>query len=204
MIKAPFGIVWTLVGAATPFSTWSLTRPHAWTHGASGFPCSRGTGKCGRPRWFGNHVRRPTRCQALLIANLETHGRGADAAADPDRSGHPIVAVSLVSSGEVATIALEECKSSRRRPGSAEPGGAISQDRASTRSPFRGRARLPERTLTPMGAGGGVGCATGESEVWADTVARSCFDGRTGSPHPGHDSPASRDTCSENGYQSVA
>ena len=38
MIKAPFGIVWTLVGAATPFSTWSLTRPHAWTHGASGFP----------------------------------------------------------------------------------------------------------------------------------------------------------------------
>ena len=27
MIKAPFGIVWTLVGAATPFSTWSLTRP---------------------------------------------------------------------------------------------------------------------------------------------------------------------------------
>src|SRR5437763_1914504 len=52
MIKAPFGIVWTLVGAATPFSTWSLTRPHAWTHGASGFPCSRGAGKRGRPRWF--------------------------------------------------------------------------------------------------------------------------------------------------------
>jgi hypothetical protein len=48
MIKAPFGIVWTLVGAATPFSTWSLTRPHAWTRGASGFPCSRGTGKRGR------------------------------------------------------------------------------------------------------------------------------------------------------------
>ena len=53
-------------------------------------------------------------------------------------------------------------QSPRRRPGSAEPGGAISQDRASTRSSFRGRAGLSERTLTPMGAGGGVGCATGE------------------------------------------
>ena len=44
MIKAPFGIVWTLVGAATAFSTWSLTRPHAWTRGASGFPCRRRDG----------------------------------------------------------------------------------------------------------------------------------------------------------------
>ncbi len=31
MIKAPLGIVWTLVGDATPFSTWSFTRPHMWT-----------------------------------------------------------------------------------------------------------------------------------------------------------------------------
>ena len=25
LVKAPFGIVWTLVGATTPFSTWSVT-----------------------------------------------------------------------------------------------------------------------------------------------------------------------------------
>jgi hypothetical protein len=42
MIKAPFGIVWTLVGAAAPFSTLSLTRPPAWTHGASRFRALRG------------------------------------------------------------------------------------------------------------------------------------------------------------------
>ena len=56
-------------------------------------------------------------------------------------------------------------QSSYRRPGCAEQGGAISQDRASTRSSFRGRAGLSERTLTPMGAGGDVGCATGDEQV---------------------------------------
>jgi hypothetical protein len=55
--------------------------------------------------------------------------------------------------------------SSRRPPGSAESGGGISQDRASTRSSFRGRAGLSERTLTPTGAGGRAGCATGEKRV---------------------------------------
>ena len=79
MIKAPLGIVWTLVGAATPFSTCSLTRPHAWRHGASGFPCSRGAGKRVRPRWFENHVRHPTRCRPLLIATSATSGIAAGA-----------------------------------------------------------------------------------------------------------------------------
>ena len=46
MIKAPFGIVWTLVGAATPFSTWSPTRPHAWTQGHRAF---RVVGALGNP-----------------------------------------------------------------------------------------------------------------------------------------------------------
>ena len=54
-------------------------RPHAWTHGASGFPCSRGTGKRGRPRWFENHVRHPTRCRPLLIATSATSGIAAGA-----------------------------------------------------------------------------------------------------------------------------
>jgi hypothetical protein len=44
-----------------------------------------------------NHVRRPTRCRALLIANLET--RGADPKVDGEsaRSSHPIVADAITS-----------------------------------------------------------------------------------------------------------
>ena len=41
----------------------------------------------------------------------------------------------------------------------------VSWTPASTGSSLRGKAGLSERTLTPMGAGGGVGCATGEQEV---------------------------------------
>ena len=55
-------------------------------------------------------------------------------------------------------------RSSRRRPGSAETGGGISQDRASTRSSLRGRAGLSERPLAPMGAAGGAGCAIGDEQ----------------------------------------
>jgi hypothetical protein len=66
-------------------------------------------------------------------------------------------------------------QSSRRRPGSAESGGAVSQDRASSRSSLRGRAGLAERASPTMGAGGGAGCASGESQVSASAVDRSRF-----------------------------
>ena len=47
-------------------------------------------------------------------------------------------------------------QSSRRRPGSAEPGGAISQDRASTRSSFRGiTGPRTRRSRRPGGRCGG-------------------------------------------------
>jgi hypothetical protein len=42
-------------------------------------------------------------------------------------------------------------QSSRRRPWSAEPGGAISRNRASTRSSFRGKAGSSDRSLTALG-----------------------------------------------------
>ena len=72
MIKARFGIVWTLVGAAPLFSTRSLTRRHA--RGRTGHRAFRVVGAPGNagPRWFENHVRRPTRCLALLIAASTT------------------------------------------------------------------------------------------------------------------------------------
>jgi hypothetical protein len=69
-------------------------------------------------------------------------------------------------------------QSSRRRPGSAESGGAVSQDRASSRSSLRGRAGLAERASPTMGAGGGAGCASGEQQMrghaWVKTCFRSC------------------------------
>ena len=73
MIKAPFGIVWTLVGAALPFLTSSLTRPHVDAP-ASGFPWSRGCWETRTPALVRNHARRPTRCRALLIATAGYSG----------------------------------------------------------------------------------------------------------------------------------
>ena len=52
-------------------------------------------------------------------------------------------------------------QSSHRRPWSAEPGGAISQDRASTRSSLRGRAGPSNRPLTALGCRRG-----GRSRKW--------------------------------------
>jgi hypothetical protein len=50
MIEAPFGIVWTLVGAATPFSTWSLTRPPRGRTGHRAFHVVGALGNAGRLR----------------------------------------------------------------------------------------------------------------------------------------------------------
>jgi hypothetical protein len=63
---------------------------------------------------------------------------------DRPHAGRRSVAVALVSSGEVATIALEECN--RRAAGLGPQNRAVqfSQNRASTRSSFRGRAGLVE------------------------------------------------------------
>ncbi len=46
---------------------------------------------------------------------------------------------------------------------------------ASTGSSLRGKALLSERTLTPMGAGGEVGCASGELRVSRDSGRDTCF-----------------------------
>ena len=83
MIQAPFGIVWTLVGAATPFSTSSLTRPHAWSHGASGLPFGQGSADT---RAGSKTVRRPTRRILLLSAQLPA-GVGGDRRRGPSVDG---------------------------------------------------------------------------------------------------------------------
>ena len=72
------------------------------------------------------------------------------------------------------------------RPGSAEPGGAISQDRASTRSSFRGRAGLPTGYSPAVELGEAAGLASGETQgssgllmtsasslIWAQTTAQA-------------------------------
>jgi hypothetical protein len=56
----------------------------------------------------------------------------------------------------------------------------VSQNRASTRSSFRGKAGLLGRALTPMGAARGAGCAGGESQDWDPSESSSCFVERAG------------------------
>jgi hypothetical protein len=74
--------------------------------------------------------------------------RSLGAGDHPDRD----VAVALVRSEEVATIASRNALVGR--PARLGPNRAVgaSQNRASIRSSFRGRAGLSERPLTPMGA----------------------------------------------------
>ena len=60
-------------------------------------------------------------------------------------------------------------RSSRRRPGSAEPGGGISHDRASTRSSFRGRAGPPTGCSRRR-----LGRRPGRLRIWRTGGARSC------------------------------
>jgi hypothetical protein len=83
---------------------------------------------------------------------------------------------------DAGTIALGKC--ARSDTGAVWPNRAVgvSQDRASTRSSFRGRAGLSERPLTPMGAGGGAGCASGDKQGVADRRQETSRDMEAGPP----------------------
>ena len=67
----------------------------------------------------------------------------------------------------------------RRRPGSAEPGGASSQHRASTHSSFRGRAGLSERPLRRWAPAAGPIAHLASCETRRAVRGRPCFGGAT-------------------------
>ncbi len=97
-------------------------------------------------------------------------------APDRDSRRDSDVAVALVNSGQVVDHRSREMQSSRRQPGSAEPGGAVSQDRASTRSPFRGERKLPAGYFTaPECRRPFARCATGEQEGSGSAGRKTCF-----------------------------
>ncbi len=95
------------------------------------------------------------RVRTRAIASVAKHSRGAG-----DRRDRG-VAVALVSSGEVATIALEECNRRAAGPGPQNRAVRLARIEQAPAPPSAEEQGSQERTLTPMGAGGGVGCATG-------------------------------------------